>query len=179
MSLIQSALEKTQTQTAPRKTNNPRVEKLRAWDRDIEESLSAAALGAREKVIARRQEKRVIFLLAILTLIALTYFVVSGKQAQKASYNTGSFYAPVQSQNPAATPSKTTLTPAPAKHIQTEEYEIYGISWDDAAPMAVINQQLVTVGDVVSKKATVTEITRTGATLEHNGRKIQLKFNPS
>ncbi len=56
------------------------------------------------------------------------------------------------------------------------EFEVQGIIWDDASPLAVVNRTPVSVGDVVDG-ATVLDIKKTSVILETEGVKFSLRIH--
>jgi hypothetical protein len=57
---------------------------------------------------------------------------------------------------------------APPKKIEPPNLKITGIVWNTSRPQAIINERVVSIGDVVSE-ATITTIERSGIRIKYQG----------
>lgn len=64
--------------------------------------------------------------------------------------------------------------PLPAQPLEIPDLELQGIFWGASNPQAIINRQIVSVGDRV-EEAEVEAITKESVTLSLNGQKFELK----
>ena len=80
------------------------------------------------------------------------------------------------------TPPPVTTTPRESisaqSSIEATNFEVQGIFWGVANPQAIINRQIVSIGDSIDD-AKVETITKDGVTLSMDGRTIEIKAESS
>jgi len=136
--------------------------------------------------------KKMVFGLLVVAMIWGAYNVDFGKKRPRPSG--GASIGSTQALTPAA-------RPAPTANIETDErrawgedpfrvvrpdrhrrqptvtWNLDGIIYNATAPLAIINNRTVGVGDVIGG-ATVVKIDKTKVTLDHNGSSVTLRVTP-
>lgn len=161
MSLIQDALEKaSQSRNAPKPFQAARIRPDDVFGDGLEKEL---------REVQRYHKTRRLFGWKIAAGVILLALVVSWP-----IFRWG--HSTILSKDPAQTIVMTATIPkvSPSPFFSSVAYRLSGITNLGDKPRAVINGQIVAVGDTVSKKAVVKEIQSDGVLLEVHGKDFQL-----
>lgn len=160
MSLIQQALEKTNRAQETR-TTTPPIAAPKPWERDpTGTSLERELIDVQQKYSKRRSfyRKTVLGILLVCLVAGFSYLAIrENRPKAKASLMT------------------TTIMPQmPIKIFSGNIYRLTGITDLGGKAMAVINENIVGVGDSLSGKAVVKAIGSGEVRLDVEGREIKL-----
>ncbi len=170
MSLIQQALEKTNRVQETKITNPPSVPKM--YDRDpMGAALEQELTQVQQSYAKRRRLYRRVSLGALLVCLIAGLSYVGIRQISSGVKSAPVEFAPV----PAAV-----LAPAlvkskmPIKIDSGNIYRLTGITNINGKPMAVINEEIVSVGDSLSGNAIIKAIGNGEVRLDVQGKEINL-----
>lgn len=173
MSLIQQALEKT-SRVQETRTANPSSDS-KTYDRDpMGAALEQELIQVQQSYAKRRKlywkvclGALFVFSIGGLSYIGLLQIPLGGKSAP------GS--APTQAMAPVATSTVArAVSPMPLNIFSGNIYRLTGITSIDGKSMAVINGEIVSVGDSLSGNTTVKAIGNGEVRLDVQGREIKL-----
>jgi hypothetical protein len=163
MSLIQQALEKT-SRGQDTKTTNP-LPATRPYERDpMGTVLEQELTRVQQSYVKRRRLYWKISMGVLLVCLMAGFFFLGVQKMKMPSYSkpaSGKIAAPVAFQMPISIASGNI-------------YRLTGITNIDGKSMAVINEEIVSVGDSLSDKAIVKEIGNGKVRLDVQGREIKL-----
>lgn len=151
MSLIQQALEKA---------GRPHVLENVSSATDVQHRSESGRAGMIKGVLIAAG----IFLISVVFII---YFVISA-QAEHSS--------PKKDRGQALLSRVEARVPLLPDLVLRPEFTLTGITMSDGRPLALINDQVVAVGDRVEEKALVKEIQERRVILEFQGREIKLSL---
>ncbi len=189
MSLIQAALSKTHNQekvvpaaTAPASATVKSIDRLQTWDQQVEANLASVQEGNKKvKVDADRLVisgfVKVAALLACLLVVGF-YFWIRSVEKDLSVPKSASAAAVSSVQLSRSEPQPQMEVSIPSRTDKyAQDYKLNGIVWDIDTPMALINSQIVKVGDKVGKKAVVKEVGRDYAVLERGNETVFVQLS--
>jgi hypothetical protein len=184
MSLIQEALEKVGTPTPPpirEEKNQPSrnfqktartIRKARVFlsksyrDKKIKEVHAAWNVPKSVEKKSLNWNKAVPYILILIAMILVSEFMSRRNDEHSTFIPTSRMIAPKAVSKDLTTSKAKDQTP----------FHLTGITYQDGAPLALINNQVVGVGDTLKENAQVVSITNRSATIQYKRKKISLSL---